>query len=135
MQTIMETHLKIIGFFLIFLAVVHIFFPKYFKWKSELQSLSLINRQMMIVHTFFIALVVLLMGLLCLFSPKELIETELGKTISLGFGVFWSIRFIIQFVGYSSKLWRGKKFETIIHVIFSLLWAYLSIVFWKISLF
>ena len=131
----METHLKIIGFFLIFLAVVHIFFPKYFKWKSELQSLSLINQQMMIVHTFFIALVVLLMGLLCLFSPKELIETELGKTISLGFGVFWSIRFIIQFVGYSSKLWRGKKFETIVHFIFSLLWAYLSIVFWKISLF
>jgi len=131
----METHLKTIGILLLMLAVMHIFFPKYFNWKSELESLSLINRQMMIVHTFFIALVVLLMGVLCLFNPTELLETELGKTISLGFGLFWSIRFIIQFVGYSSKLWKGKKFETIVHIMFSLLWAYLSIVFWKISLF
>jgi hypothetical protein len=130
----METHLKTIGILLIILGVMHIFFPKYFNWKSELQTLSLINRQMMIVHTFFIALVVFLMGALCLFNPVELAETEFGKTISLGFGLFWSIRFIIQFVGYSSELWKGKKFETIVHIVFSLLWAYLSIVFWKISL-
>jgi hypothetical protein len=130
----METHLKTIGILLIILAVMHIFFPKYFNWKLELQTLSLINRQMMIVHTFFIALVVFLMGALCLFNPAELEETEFGKTISLGFGLFWSIRFIIQFVGYSSELWKGKKFETIVHIAFSLLWAYLSIIFWKISL-
>jgi hypothetical protein len=71
------------------LSLVHLIFPKYFNWKEELKSLSLINKQMMTIHTFFIALVVFLMGLLCLTSATELIETRLGKTISLGLGIFW----------------------------------------------
>ena len=112
------------------LALVHIIFPKYFNWKEELKSLSLINRQMMTIHTFFIALTVFLMGLLCLTSAAELTETRLGKTISLGLGIFWSLRLIIQFFGYSPKLWKGKRYETIIHILFSALWLYLSIIFW-----
>lgn len=126
----MILHFKIIGFLLIGLALVHLIFPKYFNWKEELKSLSLINKQMMTIHTFFIALVVFLMGLLCLTSATELIETRLGKTISLGLAIFWSLRLIIQFFGYSTKLWKRKRFETIIHILFSGLWIYLSIIFW-----
>ncbi len=125
----MEIHLKIIGALLITLALVHIAFPKYFNWKENLKSLSLVNRQMMTVHTFFIALTVFLMGLLCLTSSNELVETNLGKKISLGLGVFWTIRLVIQFFGYSTDLWRGKKFETLMHVVFSLFWTYLSFIF------
>jgi hypothetical protein len=125
----MEIHFKIIGFLLMALALIHIVFPKYFNWDKELQSLSLINRQMMTVHTFFIALTVFLMGLLCVTSSSELIGTNLGKKISLGLGIFWTIRLFIQFFGYSTELWKGKKFETFMHLIFSLLWFYLSILF------
>jgi hypothetical protein len=125
----MEVHFKIIGGLLVSLSLVHIIFPKYFHWKEELKSLSLINRQMMIIHTFFIALVVFLIGLLCLTSSNDLIETKLGKTISFGLGIFWSIRLFIQFFGYSVALWKGKMFETTMHVLFSMLWLYLSIVF------
>ena len=126
---IMEVNLKIVGVLLIILSLVHIFFPKYFDWEKELKSLSLINRQMMTVHTFFIALTVFLMGVLCLTSPGELIETNLGKKISLVLGIFWTFRLFIQFFGYSAELWKGKKFETLIHFLFSLLWMYLSILF------
>jgi len=125
----MEIHFKIIGVLLIALAFVHIVFPTYFNWDKELKSLSLINRQMMTVHTFFIALTLFLMGLLCLTSSTELNETNLGEKISLGLGVFWTVRLFIQFFGYSTDLWKGKKFETFMHIIFSLLWTYLSIVF------
>jgi hypothetical protein len=125
----MQIHINIIGILLIALALVHIIFPKYFNWKKELKSLSLINRQMMTVHTFFIALTVFLMGLLCLTSSAELIETNLGKKLSLGLGVFWTVRLVFQFFGYSTDLWKGKKFETFMHIIFSLLWTYLSIIF------
>ena len=130
----METHYKIIGSILIFLSLVHVIFPKYFHWKKELQSLSLINRQMMSVHTFFIALTVLLMGILCLTNTKDLITTPLGKTISLGFGIFWTVRLIFQFFVYSPMLWKGKKIETIIHIVFSLLWIYLSSIFLVVGL-
>ena len=125
----MELQLKIIGILLSILAIIHLGFPKYFNWKTELQSLSLINKQMMIVHTFFIALVVLMIGLLCLTSSKELIETEFGKKIALGFGVFWGIRLIFQLFVYSPKLWKGKIFETAMHIIFTIFWIYMSILF------
>lgn len=129
----MESHLKVIGVIFILLSLIHIIFPKYFHWKKELSSLSLINKQMMIIHTFFIALIVLLMGILCLTSSSEIVETTLGKKLALGLGVFWGIRLIIQFFGYSSLLWKGKIFETTIHIVFTMLWTYLTVIFFLIS--
>jgi len=125
----MEIHLRIAGVLLIALAFIHVIFPKYFNWKQELSSLSMMNRQMMYVHSFFIAFVVFLMGVLCLVSSNELTGTILGRQVSLGFGIFWTVRLIVQFFGYSSKIWKGKKFETTVHILFSLLWIYLSSVF------
>ena len=125
----MELHLKIIGILLILLAAIHIVFPKYFSWKKELNSLSLINRQLMYIHSFFIAFMILLIGILCLSSSPDLIETEFGKKISLGLGIFWTTRLFFQFFGYSSKLWKGKRFETFVHVFFTVFWAYLSTIF------
>ncbi len=129
----MELHLKIIGVLLLILALVHGVFPKYFNWQQELNKLSLINKQMMYIHTLFIALTVFLMGLLCIFSSDELAKTHLGKHICLGFGIFWAIRLFIQFFGYSSILWKGKTFETIVHIIFTCLWAYLSFIFLSVA--
>lgn len=130
----MELHLKAIGILLMVLASVHIIFPKYFNWKEDLRGLSLINRQMMLVHTFFIVLTVFLMGLLCVTSAKALIDTQLGKNISLGLGIFWTARLLVQLFGYSAKLWRGKAFETTVHILFSLFWAYMSLVFFLVAL-
>ena len=78
---------------------------------------------------FFIAFVVLLMGLLCFTYSNELVNSSFGKIISLGLALFWGMRAIFQFFVYSSKLWIGKKFETVVHIVFSLLWLYLTIVF------
>ncbi len=125
----MEAHFKIIGALLILLSIVHVVFPRYFNWPKELTSLSLINRQMMYIHTFFVAFVVFLIGLLCLTSSGELISTSLGKKVVLGFGVFWFVRLLVQFFGYSSKLWKGRLLETSIHIVFSLFWTYLSVIF------
>lgn len=125
----LENHFTIVGVLLIGLSLIHFIFPKYFNWKEDLKPLSLINRQMMIVHTFFIALVVFLIGLLCVTSSEELTQTALGKRISLGIGIFWTLRLGVQLFGYSSKLWRGKTFETLVHIVFTIFWFYLSTIF------
>ena len=125
----MELHLKIIGFCLIGLGLVHAIFPRQFNWKQELSSLSIMNREMMYVHTFFIAFTLFLIGLLCLTSSTELISTTFGKRISLGLGIFWSLRLFVQFFVYSSKTWKGKRLETIIHILFAIFWTYLSAIF------
>ena len=132
----MIVHLQIIGAGCVVLALVHVIFPAYFDWKNELKPLSLINRQLMQVHTFFVALVVLLIGLLCLTSPAELTTTPLGKRLCLGLFVFWALRLFVQFFWYSPALWRGKRLETAVHVLFSLLWSYFSLVFfwvWRVG--
>ena len=49
----MSLQIQIIGVLLMLLALIHIGFPKYFKWKLELKSLSLINKQKIIVHPFY----------------------------------------------------------------------------------
>ena len=128
----MELHLKIIGFILVLLAAIHLIFPKYFNWKQELSSLSLINKQVMYVHTFFIALIVLLMGILCICCATDMVNTTLGQQVSFGLFVFWGCRLIFQFFVYSPTLWKGKVFETAVHIVFSLLWAYLTTVFFLI---
>ncbi len=84
---------------------------------------------MMYIHCFFIAFIVFLMGVLCITSAEELVRTSLGKKISLGLALFWITRFLIQIFGYSSKTWKGKKFETCVHVFFLVYWTYISVVF------
>ena len=129
----MEIHLKIVGVLLILLAGVHTTFPKKFSWKTELQSLSMMNKQLIMVHTFFIAATTLLMGILCLYTSDDLVNTTLGHQISFGLFVFWGIRLIFQFFVYSSKLWKGKSFETAVHIVFSFVWLYFTLVFLFVS--
>ena len=130
----MELNLKIAGILQIALALFHAGFPRRFGWKEELASVSLLSRQVMYVHTLFIALTVFLIGVLCVTSASDLINTALGQRVSLGLAIFWLTRLVVQFFGYSSELWRGKRFETIIHVVFSILWVYLSATFVAASL-
>jgi len=127
----MEIHLRILGIVYIMLASIHLAFPRYFNWTEDLKPLSLINRQMMQVHTFFIGLTVFGMGLLNLFCADELVQTPLGKKICFGLFAFWGLRLIFQFFVYSRELWKGKRFETAMHIVFSLLWLYCTAVyFW-----
>lgn len=87
----------------------------------------------MYVHTFFIALVVLLMGLCCIYAAEDILQTRLGHLLALGCFIFWAIRLLFQFFVYSPALWRGKRFETTVHVLFSFLWGYFSVVFFLVS--
>jgi len=121
--------IQLAGWVLIFLAALHAVFPRYFKWNTDLSGISLINRQIMGVHTFFIALVLFLIGLLCVALTPDLVGTKLGRTICLGLSVFWGIRLAVQFFWYSPKLWKGKRFETLVHVGFVVLWSGLTLLF------
>ncbi len=127
-------HLHIVGSLFTALALLHVGFPRYFKWREELAPLSLLHRQMMQVHTAFIALTVLLMGLLCLTSAIDLVSTPLGRRICLLLGIFWTLRLFVQLFVYSTELWKGKPFETIVHIVFSSLWTYVSLVFLAVAL-
>ena len=120
---------------MILLAFLHVGFPKYFNWAKELNRISLINMQMMQAHTFFIALFLILVGLLLITSPFEFLNHSFGKKIGLGLFIFWLLRLIFQFAHYSPKLWKGKQFETNMHIVFTLIWLFFCFVFATIAFF
>src|SRR5687767_6423003 len=69
-----EFHLRVAGALQIGLAMLHLFFPTGFRWKEELSRLSLLNRQMFLVHTFFVCVILVMMGTLSLLAPKTLVH-------------------------------------------------------------
>lgn len=117
------------GALMIALGLVHAAFPRYFAWESDLAPLQPINREMMKVHTLFIGLTVILIGLLALTSAEMLITEPLGHRVAGGIAFFWLIRLVVQWFGYSPELWRGKRFETAVHLVFTVLWTGLMLVF------
>ncbi|MFY0254797.1 hypothetical protein ACDQ55_12670 [Chitinophaga sp. 30R24] len=125
----MELQLNITGYLLVLLALLHVFFPRYFNWKKEFAAISQLSRQVMYVHTFFIALVVLLMGVGCIYAATDILHTRLGHLLALGLFIFWGCRLFFQFFVYAPELWKGKRFETAVHIIFSVLWTYFSLIF------
>jgi len=129
----MELQLKVIGVLFVALSFVHAIFPKYFNWKEDLKDINIMNRQMLKVHAFFIAFIVFGIGLLNIFCTDDLMNTRLGRKIAIFLAVFWGIRAFIQFFGYSSEIWKGKTFETVVHVVFSIFWIYITVVYLSVA--
>jgi hypothetical protein len=126
----LELHLKIVGALLIILGVAHGTFGKRFEWKTDLAKLSLLNRQIFIVHCFFIALTLVLMGCVSLFYTQALLQpAPLSRVVLAAAVVFWVCRWFIQFFVYDSALWRGNKFNTSMHILFSLFWTYVVLTY------
>src|SRR3954452_18198028 len=116
---LLVTMLRLSGIFLLGLFVLNFFVPRKFKWAEELPRLSLINRRIFQVHAIFIALMLLMMGLLLILLPHQLITPHpLSRAVCGGLLAFWTVRLWMQWFLYDSELWRGKRFETTMHCIF-----------------
>jgi len=125
-----ELHLRLAGLVQIALAVLHLALPGRLQWKDELARLSLVNRQIFIVHTIFICLVLVLAGALSVCAPHALLEpTPLSRLVLGGFASFWSLRLVFQWLVYDTRLWRGHRFNTALHVALTLVWLYLVSVY------
>jgi hypothetical protein len=126
----LEAHLRIAGALLLLLAGAHPFFPKQLGWKEDLSKLTLLNRQIFLVHVGFIVLIRALFGALALFFAGDLIApSRLATAVLAGLTLFWGLRLLTQQFVYDRSLWRGHRRNTVVHVLASLLWIYLTAVF------
>ena len=125
-----DLHLKVVGTLLLALGLAHSMFGRYFQWKKELAQLSLLTRQIFLVHCFFIALLVTMVGACSLFYTDALLGSgALSRVVLTGFVVFWLSRLGFQFFVYDPAIWRGRKFYTAMHVIFSIFWIYVVAIY------
>lgn len=121
-----EFHLRLAGALQLALAALHLGFPRRFDWASELPRLSPLNRQIFVVHTIFIGLVVLMFGALSCFAAPALLEpTPLSRLVLGGLATFWAVRLAVQWLVYDAHLWRGSAANTRIHLALTALYVYL----------
>ncbi len=125
--SVLEWNLRILGLTQVVLALMHVDFSRRFAWRKELPALSLINRQLMSVHTFFVAYAVFLNGCLCFFAAPALLErSTLGIAVTAGLTLFWLTRLYFQFFVFDRQLWVGRGFESVAHVVAGLVWLWYS---------
>ena len=125
-----ELHLRIAGAMQIALALLHLDFGRRFQWRAEIARLSLLNRQIFYVHTLFVCVVLVMFGSLSLFAPAALLEpTRLARLVLAGIAAFWALRLFCQWFVYDSSLWRGHRFHTVMHFVFTLVWSYFVAVY------
>jgi hypothetical protein len=126
----LELHLRIAGALLLLLAAAHFLFPQQLGWKEDLAKLTLLNRQIFLVHVGFIMLILVLFGALAFFFAGDLVApSRLAEAVLAGLTIFWGLRFLTQQFIYDRSLWRGNRRNTILHILASLLWTYLTVVF------
>ncbi len=129
-RALLELNLRVAGVLLAGLVVVNLFVPSRFRWREELARVSLLNRQIFQVHSVFIVLVLALFSALLLTCADVLVEpSRLTRAIFVGLTIFWALRMAMQWWFYSPDIWRGSRFFTAMHVVFSALWIYMTGVF------
>ena len=130
MTELLSLLLRIAGAGLILLAVLHIPIGQRLRWKEDCKQLTLVNECVFHVHTLFICIVLVIMGLPCLIQPSIfLTPTAAGAWLAWSFAGFWLVRLYCQWFVYQADLWRGKRMETMVLWWFTFVWIALSGVF------
>ena len=123
-------HLRLVGVVMAWLVVVNLLVPRRFHWREEMSRLSLVNRQIFQAHSVFLVLTLALFSALLLTCGPALLEpTRLSRAVLAGLTIFWGLRMLMQWCFYSPLIWRGHRFNTVMHYTFSVVWVYVTTVF------
>ena len=118
-------HLRIVGVIMLLLVAMNTYVPRRFRWREEMASLSILNRQIFQVHAVFICIILMMFAALTLFMTRALLEpTPLARAVLIGMGMFWLLRMLTQWFVYDPRIWRGDGLLTFMHVLFSGIWCY-----------
>lgn len=89
------------------IAGANFFLPRKLRYRENLARLSPMVRQVFIVHSVYIVLLVIFLGGLCVwFAPELTGPGTLGRTLSGFLAVFWIQRIAIQFFYYDRDMRR-----------------------------
>ena len=114
---------RIAGAGLILLAFLHIPIGRHLQWREDAARMSPANAAIFHVHAFFICVILIIMALPCLFEPQVFLErSRPGGWMAFSYSIFCGIRLYCQWWVYPTALWRHRRFETIIHLLFTFIW-------------
>lgn len=130
MISFLELALRAAGIGLITLSWAHIPIGRHLQWREEAVRLSPMNASVFHVHTLFICVVLMVMGVPALLDPGIYLQpTRAGLWLTWSYAAFWALRLYVQWFVYSADLWRGKRMETGWHWFFTVVWLALVALF------
>ena len=92
------------------IAVANLPLPRILNYRENLRKVPPIIRQIFVIHSVYIVLVVIGFGLLCVLFASDLTGGHrLGRFVSGGISVFWIIRIPIQLFYYDPDLRRRYR--------------------------
>lgn len=120
----------------VILAVLSFFLARMLNWKSAIDAMPLLVREVFLVHGWFISITPLIFGTLTWrFAPEVAAgEHEFLRWFATGAGVFWGIRCVMQWTHYSPSHWRGIASRTAIHWIVFVSYALFAATYLKAAL-
>lgn len=122
--------LRVAGVGMILLAIAHIPMSRRLQWREDAARMSPSSASVFHVHTLFVCVMLVMMGLPALISPQIFVERTLAGTwIAWSFTVFWALRLYAQWFVFPSALWRGKPLEMRMHGVFTVIWIGLIALF------
>ena len=122
---LIEANLRVVGVLLLAIAALGVAVHRHFGWGAEIRRLTLLTRQVFLIHSAFVTLTIILLGvLLAGFAPALLAPGVLPRALLVGLLVMWSARMLAQWFFYDPSLWRGDRLNTFMHVLFSVIYVY-----------
>ena len=124
----MEIALSIAAAAQLAIAVLNLFLVRIMKWEEPVVRMPQLVREVFHVHAWFISITLVIFGVVTLRFAGELAAgtNDLGRWLAAGIGLFWLIRWVMQFFFYSSSHWKGKRAETIVHIVLILLYGFFA---------
>ena len=120
--------LHIVALTQLLIAVLNLCLVRIMKWEEEVQKMDRLVREVFHMHGHFLSVSLTIFGVLTLRFAEELAagSSILGCWLSGSIGVFWLIRWLMQFFYYSPSHWKGKGKETLMHVSLVLVYGFIA---------
>jgi hypothetical protein len=98
-------------------ALLNLFLVRIMKWRSELDTVPLLIREVFQIHIYFISITLAIFGALTWRFAGEIATAAhpICVWLALGIGAFWAVRSVMQWSHYSTVHWRGDRLRTVIH--------------------
>jgi hypothetical protein len=125
MHLMLNSLLQFAGVSMVCLAFAHLGFSKLLNWNEDLQNLTVINRQIFIVHTVFLAIGILMLGTVCIFFSSTLTDrSQLAIVATASFAMCWFSRLVCQLFIFTGPISDNKKLEAVLRICGTLLWIF-----------
>jgi hypothetical protein len=121
-RTHLELFLRIVAVAQFSLVIANLFIARILGWKPEIERMSLLVREVFIIHSWFITITLAIWTVLTWRFAHEMAHapTELSRWLCWAMAGFWGIRCVAQWLHYSPSHWRGIPSRTFFHWLFFL---------------